>query len=176
MKSSLLLVGAALSCAVTYAGNAPAASNLHDVMKNVVAVQAQVIWDVGNQAQDDKGDPDPSKLKPADWGRIIAASKQVSAAARSLAQNEHLVVAPAGQKIEGEGPSSFGAKQVQAVIDANPQTFRAFAQALSISMDQILAAAQTKDATKLLDSSGTLDKVCEDCHLQFWYPDQKRRQ
>jgi hypothetical protein len=31
-------------------------------MKNDVAVQTQVIWDVGNRAQDDQGNPDASKL------------------------------------------------------------------------------------------------------------------
>jgi hypothetical protein len=42
-------------------------------------------------------------------------------------------------------------------------------------MEQIGAAAQSKDANKLFEVSGRLDQVCEDCHLQFWYPDQKAR-
>ena len=59
------------------------------------------------------------------------------------------------------------------VIDANPAAFRARSQELVSSMDEIVAAAQSKDAAKLFEVSGSLDQVCENCHMQFWYPQQK---
>ncbi len=62
---------------------------------------------------------------------------------------------------------------MQAAIDANPAEFRALAQTLSVSMDQVVAAAKAKDAAKLFDVSGGLDQVCENCHMRFWYPEQK---
>ncbi len=174
MKSTLFLLAAALMVMGAYAANTSVPPNLHELMKNVVAVQAQLIWDVGNRAQDDQGNPDAAKLKPTDWTRIIAAGGKVKQAAQALAQAEHVMAAAPGQKLDGEGnPGTFGAKQVQSAIDANPKVFRAFAQALGVSMDQIVAAAQTKDAAKLFDVSGRLDQVCEDCHVQFWYPEQK---
>jgi len=177
MRSSLFLLGAGLLCAAaSYATNTPAAApNLHDLMKKIVAVQAQAIWDVGNQAQDDKGNPDASKLKPADWGRVVTAGTQVRQVAQTLAKADHLMASAPGQKIDGEGgsPDAPTAKQVQGYIDANPQVFRAFAQALSGSMDQIVAAAQAKNAQKLFDVSGNLDQICEDCHVKFWYPNQQ---
>jgi cytochrome c556 len=145
-------------------------------MKNVVAVQTQIIWDLGNQAQDDKGNPDASKLKPADWSRIIQASTQVKQAAETLATAKHVRAAGPGEKLQSEGnPGAFGGKEVQAVIDAKPEAFRAFAHALATSLDPVTAAARTKDAAKLFDSSGAIDQICEDCHVQFWYPNQKNQ-
>jgi hypothetical protein len=177
MKSFLVLLAGGLMFVTTYAGNAGAAAtgpNLHDLMKNVVAVQAQVVWDVSNQAQDAEGNPDASKLKPADWGKIAAAAGKLKQAAQALAQAEHVMAAAPGQKLDGEdAPGAFGAKQVQATIDKSPQVFHAFAQALVASMDQIATATQSKDAAKLFDVAGRLDQVCEDCHVQFWYPNQK---
>lgn len=177
MKSFTVLLGGSLLCLTAHAAN-PAASpppNLHELMKNIVAVQAQVIWDVGNDAQDDNGNPDASKLKAADWAKLIGAAGKVKQASQKLATADHVLAAGPGQKIDGEGatPEAFGARQVQGVIDAKPQVFKAFAVALSTSMDQVLAAGQAKDAAKLFDVSGRLDQVCEDCHLQFWYPNQK---
>jgi hypothetical protein len=174
MKSSLFLLGGGLLSVTAYAAIPSAAPNLHELMKNIVAVQAQVIWDVGNKAQDDQGNPDASKLKATDWSRIVSAGGKVKQAAQTLAQAEHVMAAGPGQKLDGEGaPGTFGAKQVQGAIDANPKAFRAFSQALAVSMDQIVAAAQAKDAAKVFDVSGRLDQVCEDCHVQFWYPEQK---
>lgn len=175
MKARLLLLGGSLVFTSAYAANTPTAPpNLHDLMKNIVAVQAQVIWDVGNQAQDAKGDPDPSKLKPTDWGKLVAAGGKVKEVAQTLAKADHVMAAGPGQKLDGEGgPGTFGAKQVQKALDGNPAAFKAFAQALTVSMDQIVAAAQTKNAAKLFDVSGNLDQVCENCHVQFWYPEEK---
>jgi cytochrome c556 len=176
MKSSLWTVGAAALCISAFAAT-PAATtpNLHDLMKKIVAVQAQVIWDVGNQAQDDEGNPDASKLKSADWTRIVTAGAQVRQVAQTLAKSDHIMASAPGQKIDGEGaaPEAPTAKQVQGYLDANPQVFRAFARALSGSMDQVVAAAQAKNVMKLAEVSGNLDQICEDCHVKFWYPNQQ---
>ncbi|MEJ1963254.1 MAG: hypothetical protein WDO56_17530 [Gammaproteobacteria bacterium] len=178
MKSLLFLLASGLLVAPIHASDttAPAAApNLHNLMKNVVAVQTQVIWDVGNNAQDEKGNPDPSKLKAADWAKAAGAAAKVKEAALTLAKAPHVMAAAPGQKIDGEGstPGVFGAKEVQKAIDANPKILQAFALQLSASMDELIAAAKAKDAKKLFDVSGRLDQECEGCHTQFWYPEEK---
>jgi hypothetical protein len=175
MKSSLYVLAGGLVLVSAYADNAGhAAANLHDLMKNVVALQAQVVWDVGNKALDDQGNPSAAKLKQEDWTKIATAAAKVKRASLTLAQAEHVMAAGPGQKLDGEGaPAAFGALDVQKVLDAKPQVFRAFAQQLAASMDEVIASAQKKDATKLADVSGRLDEICEQCHMQFWYPTQK---
>lgn len=175
MKPSVFLLSSALLFATAFAAAPAPAPNLHDLMKNVVAVQTQVIWDVGNNAQDEKGNPDASKLKPADWSKAAGAAGKVKEAAQTLALAAHVMAAAPGQRIDGEGgtPGAYGAKQVQNAIDANPRVFKAFAQQLSTSMDEIVLAARVKDAAKFFDVSGRLDQECEGCHTQFWYPNEK---
>src|ERR1041385_8793571 len=104
MKSSLwLVVGGGLLIASAYAADPAPAPNVHNLMKNVVAIQTQVIWDVGNNAQDDKGNPDPSKMKPTDWAKVGGAATKVKDALQSLAKAPHVMAAAPGQKIDGEG-------------------------------------------------------------------------
>lgn len=173
MKYRLLLACSGLVALSALAASPGTAPNLYELMKNVVAVQTQVVWDIGNKALDEEGNPDASKLTPADWSRIIAAAGKARDASLSLATADHVMVAAPGQKLQDEGnPGAFGAKDVQAVIDANPKAFSAFSQAMASSMSEIVAAAQARDAKKLNDVSGTLDQVCEQCHIQFWYPNQ----
>ncbi|HKU17201.1 MAG TPA: cytochrome c [Steroidobacteraceae bacterium] len=175
MKAHSYVSGAIALLAIAYEVHSAAApANVHDLMKDVVAVQAQVVWDVSNQAQDDAGNPDASKLAAGDWTKIMAAGEKVRQAAQALAQSEHVLAAAPGVKLEGEGnPGAFGAQQVQAAIDANPAQFRAYSKALAVSMEQLASATKTKDATKLADVSGALDQVCETCHVKFWYPQQQ---
>jgi cytochrome c556 len=178
MKPFAYVLGCSVMLAAAYEVHSAAApADLHYLMKNVVAVQTQVIWDLGNRAQDDQGNPDASKLAAADWTKIMDAATKVRQASQTLARADHVLVAAPGVKIEGEGnPGALGAKQVQAAIDADPAAFRTMSQALAASMDQIGAAARVKDAAKLFEVSGALDQVCETCHMKFWYPEQKAAQ
>jgi cytochrome c556 len=175
MKAFACVLGCSVMLVAAHEVHSAAApADLHDLMKNVVAVQTQVVWDIGNQAQDDQGNPDASKLAAADWTRIIDAATKVRQASQTLARADHVQTAAPGMKIEGEGNSgALGAKQVQALIDKDPAGFRALSQALTGSMEQIGAAAKAKDAAKLFEASGALDQVCESCHMKFWYPEQK---
>jgi len=174
MRSFLLLLGTSVMGVALAAGTTPDASappNVHESMKNVVAVQMQAVWDLGNKAMDDNGNADASKLTAAEWGQLLQAATQVKQASQSLAVARQFRAAAPGQKLDGEGnPGATSAQQVQGFIDAKPDAFRAFAQALVASMNPIIAAAQAKDAAKLLDASGAIDQICENCHLQFWYP------
>jgi cytochrome c556 len=177
MKPFAYVLGCSALLVAAYEVHSAAAPppDLHDLMKNVVAVQTQIVWDVGNEAQDDQGNPDGSKLTAADWTKIVDAATKVRQASQTLARADHVVVAAPGVKIEGEGNAGVaGAKQVQAAIDANPAGFRTQSQALATTMDQIVTAAKAKNAAKVFEVSGALDQVCEDCHMKFWYPGQKQ--
>jgi cytochrome c556 len=173
LKRLAFALGFALAGTSTFSAEAPS-PNLHNLMKNVIAVQAQVIWDIGNRAQDDHGDVDPKKLTAADWAKMSAAADKVKQAAQSLASAAHVAAAAAGQKLQDEGnPGAFGAADVQKVLDAQPKVLNAMAQALVNSMDQIQGAIARRDGRKVGSVSGDLDEVCEACHKVFWYPNQK---
>ena len=151
----------------------PAPRTLHDLMKNVVAVQADVIWSV--DPTDKHGKPDATKVKPADWQRIAAAAGKIRQATKTLVNAEQLVVAKPGQKLDGEGiGGAWTAMDVDHAIKTNPAAFRAFVQTMSTSMDNISAAASARSADKLADEAGKLDEYCEQCHKQFWYPNQRQ--
>lgn len=173
MKALAFLLAAGALCVTAGAvTTGSAAKHLHDLMKDIVSVQTQAIWDVGNHAQDADGNPDAAKIKPADWKRLIRAGLQVKQTAQFLTTTDHVTVASQGEAIEDEeDPGAFNAQRVQSTIDANPAAFRAFAAALAASMDEVVTAAHAKDAAKLAEVSGRLDEVCESCHKQFWYPE-----
>lgn len=164
-----------LVCQDTTQAADPRPATVYELMKNVVAVQTQVVWDVGNNAMDDQGNPSAAKLKQADWDKVANAGAKVKQAAQALAQPGAIVVAAPGQKIDGEGnPGAWGAKQVQKAVDANPAAFRAFANQMQVLADQFVTAAKARDAVKFAAASNQMDQVCEQCHQQFWYPEQKQ--
>jgi len=146
---------------------------LHPLMKDVVAAQAQVLWDIGNRAMDDDGNPSAKNLMPADWPRLAAAAQAMKDASNKLATASRIVVASPGEKIQDEGTSgSATAAQIQQFIDGDKVGFAQHARALAGVADEFGRAAKAKDVKTLFNASGRLDEICEGCHLKFWYPSQ----
>jgi len=66
---------------------------MREVMKSIVAPQAQVLWDVSNKGMNERGEPDASQLKDEDWAKIAAAAKMVESSATELADAKAIIVA-----------------------------------------------------------------------------------
>ena len=165
---SLPVAGSALSA------EAPKA-NVHQIMLTKVNPQSLAFWDITNNAMDDRGDVAASKLKAADWVRLLTIGKALEEAGRLLATTSGVRAAAPGAKLQDEG-SAGGSKvaDVQRYLDAKPAVFRTHALALQKTGADVVAAAERRDVKQLSALSGRLDEVCEDCHAIFWYPNQKR--
>lgn len=170
-----LSFGAAAVVGLGLAGCSPPAPpvNLYRSMVEVVAPQAQVIWDVSNKGTNDEGEPDPAKLASADWVQLVAASQALRDSVAALAEAKQIHVVDPGEKIQSEGtPGGATGAQVQQLIDKDPAEFARQAKLLLASADALQAASSAKDANKLLGAAGELDAICEGCHVKFWYPQE----
>jgi hypothetical protein len=170
MKSTL--VAALLVTGSAFAADAPKA-NLQLTMLTKVNPQALALWDIGNDAQDDKGDIDAKKIKPATWAQLLEIGKAIEEGGRTLATSNGVVAAPPGAKLQDEaGPGSSKAVDVQRYVDAKPAEFHKHALELQKTGAGIIVAATKHDAKQLTQLSNALDEVCENCHMAFWYPQQ----
>lgn len=170
-------IAIAIGCGLLVAGEhahtqAAAPPTLHAAMKDVIAPQAQILWDVSNNALDDDGNPDAKRVTAAQWKQIGVAGLRMKEMALTLAAAQPIKVAAPGVTLQDEGPPGAGAAQVQKFIDADPAAFSAHARELAAAADGFVAASSARDVAKLAEFGGTLDQVCETCHMQFWYPQQ----
>ena len=139
-------------------------STIVDVMSSMVMPFAQVVWDAVVY-------DDPIKGPETEEGW-----QQARAAAVALAESANVLMIPgravAGpDKVAAEGELSPQA--IQSLIGKNRGSWVGHARALHEVAVQAIDAIDARDAAKLGDVGGTLDSVCEGCHLQFWYPNQQ---
>ncbi len=171
---AILLGLGVLTLAAFYGHAADNVLTLNDSMKDIIAPQTQIVWDISNKDIDGQGNPDGSKLSEDDWKQIAAAAEEVSKRAEALASADHLKVALPGVKIQSEGnPGAWGAAEVQRAIDANPKAFQAQAKSLADIAVATVKAAKARNAMAMGDAANDIDGICEDCHKQFWYPNLK---
>ncbi|MFT3905959.1 MAG: hypothetical protein QM718_06625 [Steroidobacteraceae bacterium] len=146
-------------------------TNLQLTMLTKVNVYGLALWDITNGAMDARAAIDASKLKEVDWARLIEIGRALEEGGRALASRNGIVVAAPGAKLQDEGNAdASSAADVQRYVDAKPEVFRQHAQALQKTGAGVMEAARKRDARQLGDLSNSLDAVCENCHVTFWYP------
>jgi len=176
-KLGLLLVPAvALAAGCQQENKQPAAEALtfHEIMKDEVDKNADELWDISNKSIGDRAGLNPDKMTDASWNDIAERAEAVQQAALKIAAMDPLIVAKPGVKISDEGlPGGHTAAMVQERFDKNPETLRDLANALARHTGDLATAARAHDAATAGPLIDQLDGVCEDCHLEYWYPDQK---
>ena len=65
---------------------------------------------------------------------------------------------------------------VQKLLDADRPAFIRRARRLQDAAAMAMKAADAKDKDALLKAIDGIDKACENCHLHYWYPNDKRAQ
>lgn len=66
--------------------------------------------------------------------------------------------------------------QIQKLIDGDRPTFIRRARRLQDAAEKALKAVDEKNTDALFQAEADLDNACEDCHLHYWYPNDKRAQ
>ena len=170
--SALVLLAG--GCSQEAGPEATAGATVHEVMLEQIDANADPLWEITNTALDEAATIDAAKLTDAQWAEIERRALAVKAGADELARMETFVLVRPGVKISDEDvEGGTTAAKVQAYIDARPAEFRQFAGVLSAHMADLSEAAKARDAARATPLVDELDGVCESCHLEFWYPDQK---
>lgn len=151
-----------------------AALTFHEIMKDEIDKNADELWDISNSAIGDRGGLDPAKMTDETWDQIAERAEAVQQAALRIASMDPIVVVKPGVKISDEGiPWGHSGAEVQALMDKNPGTLRDLANALAQHTGDLARHARAHDAIQAGPLIDQLDGVCENCHLEYWYPDQK---
>ena len=145
-----------------------------EAMKDGVDKHADELWDLSNKSIGDKAGIDTSKMTNASWNELADEADAVQKAALVIVNMNPIVVVKPGVKIGDEGgPGGHTGAQVQRLVDKDPQKLRDMADVLAVHMGDLAKGARAHDGAKVGPRIDQLDGVCEDCHLEFWYPDQK---
>jgi hypothetical protein len=145
------------------------------VMAGKIDPIADEVWEIGNSALGESAEMVPAKMTEQSWKDLAASAGRLRDAAKELGSLDPVVVVKPGQKIADEDvPYGDSAESVQHNIDGDTPGMRAKAKALEEHMDQLILAAQSHNAARAGELINQLDGVCESCHLDFWFPSQKK--
>ena len=149
-------------------------ASIQDIMASEVDPAADALWESVSSTSTANGSEDKQPHTDEEWKAVRQHAITLIEAANLLVLKGRLV-AEAGKKVEDSHVAGIlTPEQIQKKIDADPAKFAKRAQVLQDYAIEALTAIDAKNPAGLLEAGGKLDHACEQCHLQYWYPDAVR--
>jgi cytochrome c556 len=148
--------------------------SVKELMSGMIDPLADNIFDAVQSEVSAKGIVDIRPRTDEDW-------EKVRIGAVTLAEGIYLLKIPRPftppgdvNHSTGENPPELSPTQIKEKVDKDPVLWDAKIQALRNAALAVLEVVTKKDADALFEAGGNLDEACEACHLEYWYPGDKK--
>jgi hypothetical protein len=170
-----LTVAIAVSCRSQEApqqaeASCPAAvGSMRDVMRSIVEYNAFKIFNSVAVTATLSGTEEKQPRTEEEWSEVFHAALTLAESANLLVTPGRRVSAPEEEN-SSDGPKELTPKQIQAKIDANPSLWLKHVAELQNIGKETMQIVTSKNTKGLFEAGEKIDRVCENCHLEFWYP------
>jgi len=166
------------SASADNATSAPAAephyvpdATIKDLMQSVVDTSADVVWLSVTTEVNEKGLIDTRPTNDEEWSRVRHGAVTLAEAANLLMIPGRHVARP-GERSETPG-IELEPEEMEVLINKDRGTWNTRATALHDAAMLAVNAAEKHDADKIFEVGETIEQACENCHRQYWYPNEK---
>ena len=146
-------------------------ATIKDIMQSVVDPNADVVWLSVTTVQSAKGTVDTAPKTDEEWAKVRHGAIALTEASNLLIVPGRHVARP-GEKSETPGVE-LEPSEMEALINKDIPAFRMRAKALHDAGVEAIKAVDNKDAQKVFEVGEQIEQACENCHKQYWYPNEK---
>jgi len=143
-------------------------------MEHIVDPTADWIFDAAVIDVSDKGTVETLPLTDEDWTRVERGALILAESANLLKMPRTMV--PAGDQSLNQAPGGpeLTPAEIEAKIKKDPALWGKHADGLKDAALESLKVIKARDAQGLFNVGDKIDKACESCHLEYWYPGDKK--
>ena len=180
-----LVLGSAIAlvtaCTTSREAAAPARTaqmpvgTVREVMKQIVEDSSQALFDAVAVTENAAGTVQSQPSSPEEWDALEHKALQLAEASNLLKVPGRRVARP-DEENTSAGPTELPPIQIQAKIAENQALFDRYADDLQNVAKEALGDVKGKNVQALFEVGAKLDVACENCHLEFWYPAEKKPQ
>ncbi len=140
-------------------------------MDSMVDPSGEFLFESVQEISDEHGVTEKAPHTEEEWAEVRHRAVTLLEAPNLLVMPERRVAQP-NEKPERQ-EIELAPERIQQLIDADRISFINRAKDLQGAAILALKAIDARDKKGLLDALTVLDKACENCHLQYWYPPRK---
>jgi cytochrome c556 len=168
----LLVIGSGCSKAVPPATDLLKTATIKDIMDSMVDPSGDFMFESVALIADEKGITEKAPRTDEEWEEVRHHAF-ILLEAPNLMIMEGRKVAAAGEKAQFP-QVELQPEEIQKLVDGDRPSFIRRARRLQDAAAMALKAADQKDKDALFQAVERIDKACENCHLHYWYPNDKR--
>ena len=147
--------------------------SVKELMRDMLDPAADNIFDAVKIVSTRRGTVERTPKTDEDWNKIRIG-------AVTLVEGVYLLkiprpFAPPGDENNSAGPDAteLSPAQIKTKLEADPVLWNAKIEALRNVGLEVLEIVKRKKVDELWDAGGNLDRACETCHVEYWYPGDK---
>jgi len=173
--TSLLVIGTACNTKAPPLPQAPALlmpATIKDIMDSMVEPSGDFVFESVQEIADEHGITEKAPKTNAEWEGVRHHLFVLLEAPNLMTMQDRKAARPGDRsrnpQVENEP------EEVQKLLDADRPSFIRRARRLQDAAALALKAVDAKDKVALFRAIDGIDKACENCHLHYWYPNDKR--
>ena len=150
-------------------GLAPVVS-IQELMAHVVDPQADFVFDAVGVDVTPTGTTYIAPATDDDWIKVQRGAIMLAEATNLLKMPR--LVAPAGYTSGHDGPGGpeLPPAEIQALVDQDRTKWITHVDDLRTEAIRVIDIVKARDAEALFKAGSDIDRACENCHLDYWYP------
>jgi hypothetical protein len=147
---------------------------IKELMENVIDPIADNVFDAVASDVTAKGVATTVPKTDEEWAKVMQGAVTLAEGANLLKMPRS--VAPPGDRNNSSGPNApeLSPAAIQAKIDGDRAVWNKHAEELRDVAVNVMAIVKERNAEKLFAAGSDLDMVCENCHLEYWYPGDRK--
>ncbi len=170
----LALAGSGCSNAPSTSPGPVKSATIKDIMDSMVDPSGDFMFESVAEIADERGITHKAPKTDDEW-KEVQRRALVLLEAPNLLVMEGRKVAEAGEKAQNPNVE-LQPEEIQKMVDGDRPAFIRRARRLQNAAALALEAVAGKDKDALFSSIEKIDQACENCHLHYWYPNDKRAQ
>jgi len=151
--------------------------SVRELMQTIIDPLADNIFDAVGSDVTEKGVVERRPTTDEDWAKVMQGAVALAEGTNLLKMHPRLA-APADYtfdpKERGAGAPELAPAEIQKKIEADPALWNKNANGLRDEALKVIEIVKARDADKLFAAGSDIDKACENCHLEYWYPGDKK--
>lgn len=145
-------------------------ATVKDLMLAMIDPSADEVWNAVTSTLDDQGLREKMPLTEDDWQAVRNGTLRLIEGANLLLTPGRHVARP-HEKSETPGVE-LEPHEMEALIEKDRASWDRRAMALRDVSLEALKAVEARDAKAVFDVGDRIDTACENCHRQYWYPNE----
>ncbi|MDD1622809.1 MAG: cytochrome c [Methylococcaceae bacterium] len=147
-------------------------ATLQDIMLSIIDPNIDYVWNAVSSVSTATGTEERRPETDEDW-KLLRQHALAVAEAGNLLLIENRPVANQNANTSSGG-AELNSQEIQKLIAANRTEYVQRAYALHDAAELLLVAIDKKSVDELEKAGGDVEHACEQCHSQFWYPNDNR--